>query len=453
MSGSSSHPTLTTLRRDAVELPSVRLTLVTHDGATQAVPLGVAPVVLGTSPECDLVVVDPRVSRRHCQVAMTERGIVIRDLGSKNGTFVAGLQIFEAVLPPLAQATIGASTFSVQVVGAPSILQLSASARFGEAIGASLIMRALFAKLERAAATSETVLLLGESGTGKELLARGIHDASPRRDGPFVVFDCSAVAANLVEAELFGYARGAFTGAVAHRAGLLEQAHGGTLFLDELGELPIDLQPKLLRALEARQTRRLGTNEWRAFDARVVAATHRDLRARVAAGTFREDLYYRLAVVEAVVPPLRERRDDIPLLTERFLAAQSPARTLGDLPPNALEMLEAHGFPGNVRELRNVVTRLVLFPQLGEAAIGKLIPASGRAPNSGATDDLGGFVDLPLREARDAVVEQFEKRYVAARLRQNAGNVSKAAEAMGVSRQFLHRLMDRYGIKRNDRGE
>jgi transcriptional regulator with PAS, ATPase and Fis domain len=303
-------------------------------------------------------------------------------------------------------------------------------------------MRALFARLEVAAATHETVLLVGESGTGKELLARAIHDASPRRDGPFVVFDCSAVAATLVESELFGFVKGAFTGADRDRAGIFEQAHGGTLFMDEVGELPLDLQPKLLRALEARQTRRVGANAWHPFDARIVAATHRDLAGRMKSGAFREDLYYRLAVLEARVPPLRERRDDVELLAERFLAGQSPPLTVHDLPPGSLAMLHTHDWPGNVRELRNALARMVVFQEPAETTL----DAAGAGSSA-----KGALLRLPLREARQQIIEKFEQTYIAAQLEAHGGNVTRAAEAVGVSRQFFHRLIERYRL-RSDAG-
>ncbi|AKT42696.1 sigma-54-dependent Fis family transcriptional regulator [Chondromyces crocatus] len=438
----NSHRTLTASPEGALEVPTLEVEVTLEGGARVAAPLGLTPLVLGSSPSCDMVLSDARVSRKHCEIALTERGVMLKDLGSKNGTQIGDVRVVEAQLATGQVATLGGSLLVVREAGAPSILPLSTSIRFGDVVGTSIPMRALFARLERAAPTSETILLLGESGTGKELLARGIHEASPRKSGPFVVFDCGALSPGLVEAELFGHAKGAFTGAHATRAGLLEQAEGGTLLLDEIGELPLDLQPKLLRALESRQFRRLGSGGYKSFDARVIAATHRDLARRVADGSFREDLYYRLAVVQVNVPPLRERREDIPLLVERFLAGQSPRRTLGELPPGALEMLRSHHWPGNVRELRNTVARLVLFPDLGEQAILRAPAREGEAPHS--------LTRLPLREARELVVEQFERTYLTEQLREHGGNVAQAAETMGVSRQLVYRLMERFGLPRGN---
>jgi transcriptional regulator with PAS, ATPase and Fis domain len=436
-------------------------------------PLGLDPLVIGTSPECDLVAADdPRVSRKHCELRMTRRGIALRDLGSKNGIFIGELPIVEMILPVGVIAAIGNSRLSARLAGDASLVPLSSSAHFGEAVGQSVTMRALFAKLKRVAATSETILLLGESGTGKEVLAKSIHTESPRRNAPFVIFDCSSVAPSLVESELFGHVRGAFTGAVTAQAGLLEQANGGTLFIDELGELPLDLQPKLLRVLETRQVRRLGASEWQGFDVRIIAATHRNIRARIAEGTFREDLYYRLGVVEVHVPALREHKDDIPLLAERFLSAQSPSRAVADLPPHTLELLAGHDWPGNIRELRNMIARLMLFPDLtaemfGAAAGQSRLSAGASAPKTGepaavqapgqapigtasASGGDGGFAvlaELPLFEAKEIMLEQFERSYLAIKLRKHGGNIKRLAESIGVSRQHLYRLIERYGLR------
>lgn len=420
-------------------------------------PLDIHPVIVGTGPDCTIVVPDSRVSRRHCELRLSAEGILLRDLGSKNGTMLGQAAILEARIPPRVSVMIGDSELVVQPAGAPRVVPMSPTGVFGGAIGRSFAMRALFAKLERAAATDQTILLLGESGTGKEVLARSIHDHSPRKKGPFVVFDCGATSANLVESELFGHTRGAFTGAQTAQTGLLEEASGGTLFIDEIGELPLDLQPKLLRALEARQIRRLGATEFRPFDARIVAATHKNLRARAAEGQFREDLYYRLAVVEVLVPALRERKEDIPALVDRFLAAHDPPRSPADLPANALALLAGHDWPGNVRELRNVVARLLLFPETVEEMLRPLkkeapatLPPAAEAPvprAAAGADRLDPLLEMPLLDAREMVMEQFERSYLTTWLNRHKGNISRAAEAMGVSRQLVHKLLDKHGIR------
>ncbi len=435
--------TVTTVRRDLAQLPSLLLVATRAEGKEATLRLDMKPAVVGTDATCDLVVDDPAVSRRHAEVSLTARGVLVRDLDSKNGTSIGGVPIREAYLSLPAFARVGGVTLRLRALGAPTDVPLWPGASFGGALGGSLVMRALFAQLHRAAQSSETILLTGESGTGKELLARAVHDESPRRDGPFVVFDAGSVAPALLESELFGHVRGAFTGASSDRAGLLAEADGGTLVLDEIGELSLDLQPKLLRALEARKFRPVGSNAWRSFDARIVAATHRDLRAAVTSGKFREDLYFRLAVLHARVPSLRERRDDIELLVERMLAANVPPRSLLDLPPGALAMLVAHDWPGNVRELKNAVARLVVLPHVESLVDFQGVEGEVRR-------GFDGIMGLSWRDARERIVDRFEASYLAAKLREHDGNVARAAAAMGISRQLVHRLMTRHGLREHD---
>ncbi|HZO11943.1 MAG TPA: sigma 54-interacting transcriptional regulator [Polyangiaceae bacterium] len=435
-------PTVTTLRVDAAEVPAVRLEARGPAGEQFDVPLGMQPITVGSDEECDLVLADGAISRRHCSFALSAQGVRLRDLGSKNGTFVGAVRVLDALVTTGDEVRLGSWRIGLAIVGAPTTVALSTSARFGDALGGSVVMRALFAQLERVARSDATVLLVGESGTGKEVLAKGIHQVSARATGPFVVFDCAAVAPNLVESELFGHARGAFTGATTDRRGLLEQANAGTLFIDELGELPLELQPKLLRALEDQTIKPVGGNAYRPVDVRIVAATHRDLRARIREGSFREDLFFRIAVVEAHVAPLRQHKEDIVLLVERFLADHDPPRALRDVPKRTLELLEAHDWPGNVRELRNAVTRLLLFPDSLPGVLGR----TDAAPAPANTDN-DPLLHLALREAREVVIERFEDWYIRSKLREHTGNVTRAAAAMGVSRQLVHRLMERYGIR------
>jgi len=301
-------------------------------------------------------------------------------------------------------------------------------------------MRATFDLLARAASASAPVLVLGESGTGKELSARAIHRASPRRDGPFEVVDCGALAPTLIEAELFGHERGAFTGAVGEREGAFERADGGTLFLDELGELPLEVQPKLLRALGEGEVRRVGGKRARKVDVRVVAATHRDLRRAVGEGRFRADLFFRLAVLEVRLPPLRERLDDLDALVESLTRAVAGERGVRRVPPlSATEWasLRAHAWPGNVRELRNwVEQRLVL----GHAALAPGEAARGE-PDPARTDRT-------WREVKREALDRVEARYVAALLRETGGNVCEAARRAEVDRSTITRAIERHGLDR-----
>jgi transcriptional regulator with PAS, ATPase and Fis domain len=395
--------------------------------------------IVGTHQTCDFVLHDPTVSRFHCEILpQPDGGLRLRDLDSTNGTTVDGVRVVEVWLRDGAVIGVGDTQLRVHVAADQVNVAVSEREEFGVMVGRSVAIRRSFALLERAAASDATVLLEGETGTGKELAAESIHRESSRKEGPFVVIDCGAIPSDLLESELFGHERGAFTGAVSARDGAFEAARGGTIFLDEIGELSADLQPKLLRVLEKREVKRVGANRYHPVDVRVVAATHRDLRAEVNAGRFRSDLYYRLAVLDVRLPPLRERREDLPLLVDRILAAQTDAASAAAVrTPELFVELERHLWPGNVRELRNYLERCVA---LREAAP---LPSS---PSGGAAAPM---VDLrqPLKVAREAWLRPFEHEYLERMLKEHKGNVAAAARAAGIDRITFYRLLWRHGLK------
>jgi DNA-binding NtrC family response regulator len=394
-----------------------------------------ARTVIGSEAAAALVLDDGAVSRFHCELVVEAGRVHLRDLGSRNGTTIDGVTIVDAILHPGAVIGVGRDRIRFETTPDHVRLPLSAHGRFGSMVGRSTAMRAAFALLERAAASDATVLLTGETGTGKEAAAESLHLAGARRDGPFIVVDCGAIPPALLEAELFGHDKGAFTGAVSDRVGAFEAASGGTIFLDEIGELATDLQPKLLRALERREVKRLGTTAYAAVDVRVIAATHRDLRAEINARTFRADLYYRLAVVELVLPALRDRLDDLPLIVEHLLAGAGPARRAELTSPAFLAHLAQHRWAGNVRELRNYLERcLALGVDLAA------LPEPGEPP---ATIDASS----PLRAAREAATRQFERAYLEDLLRRHGDNLAAAARAAAVDRAHLYRLLWKHGLK------
>ena len=425
---------------EVLDVPHLTATLVHPDGTLRSRRLGLTGLLVGQGPDCQLTTSDPSVSREHCRLALTPRGVAFRDLGSKNGSYLRGLAVTEVLLPRDSTVMVGQSQLTVRQSGPSEQLPVSADHRFGRALGRSASMRALFQALEQLARSDARFLLAGESGTGKTLLAQAVHERSARKAAPFIVFDCASASAPLLESELFGHAAGAFTGADSEREGLIEVADGGTLFLDEVAELPLEAQTKLLRVLDDGRVKRVGENTWRSVDVRIISATHRDLEHAIAVGRIRSDLYIRLAPLNALVPPLRDRREDIPLLVEAFLSQHHPPRALEDLPANALELFASHPWPGNVRELRNSVLRWVLFPELAASA-GFVTGTETRSLDR-------GLLQLPLREARDAVVAQFEHDYLTAKLQAHGGDVGFAAEEMGVSRQLVYRLMERHGVSR-----
>ena len=404
---------------------------------------------IGAHVQNDVVLEAEGVSRIHAEISADEHGFRLRDLGSTNGTFVDGVRANDVYLRPGARLALGRAelVFEPQAKEAP--IPLAETDHFGPLVGKSAVMRELFHVLARVAPTETTVLIQGESGTGKELVAEAIHSSSARAGGPFVVFDCSAVSASLLESELFGHEKGSFTGAQGSREGCLEAAHGGTLFLDEIGELPLDLQPKLLRAVERRELRRVGGNTTHKVDVRNIAATNRDLAAEVNRGTFRDDLYYRLAVVRVRAPALRDRAEDVPLLVEHFVRQllgdeQLAREALASLTPEAWRRLAEQPWRGNVRELRNLVERrLTLGDESAFEDSTNTEPASP-ADDSGASAPSWVDPARPLIAQRDALLARFERDYVRAVLAAHGGNFSRAAAAAGIDRMYFKRLFKKY---------
>jgi transcriptional regulator with GAF, ATPase, and Fis domain len=431
--------------------------------------------LVGSAPGSDLVVRDPTVSRIHAELEIGAHGLWVRDLGSTNGTFVDGLRVINAHVPGGSRVRLGgAELLAEQEV--ENTIALWAEDTFHGLVGGSVSMRELFTRLARISPHNESVLIRGETGTGKELVARAIHEASSRADGPFIVVDCAALSESLLEAELFGHARGAFTGAVSARAGALEAAEGGTVFLDEIGELPISMQPKLLRALESKTIRRIGETQHRTIDVRFISATHRDLLTMLNANEFREDLYFRLSVLPVVVPALRERREDIPLLAVHFLRR---AGGTGDpLAPNVLRALSDRPWRGNVRELRNFVERMralgpteALALSIPESQAGSIstvprpatgsgLPDSARSERGAtsappaatdtrssdlATMDLPAF-DAPYKKFREHWVDLGEREYLRRLLRKHEHDVAEAAKTAELNRTYIYRLVRKHDL-------
>lgn len=405
-------------------------------GTTREVDL--PTFVIGSGSSADLVLNDATVSREHCRLSLGSEGVRLCDSGSKNGTFISGNRVADVHLLCDTTVLVGKTRLELFFRSGTRRIDVTSPGMFGDAVGVSPAMRHVFALLSRIADSNLSVLLEGETGVGKEVLARAIHKLSRRAAGPFVVVDCAAIPAQLLEAELFGHERGAFTGALEARDGLFEQADGGTVFIDELGELPHELQPKLLRVLERREVRRVGGRQVRELDVRVVSATHRDLRTAASEGKFREDLYYRLAGFRARVPPLRDRPDDIlPLARHLYRVATGNAEAT--LPAELAVLLVRHDWPGNVRELKSVVER---FVALGAADAGLLLDVPERqAPETSPVE---------YAQARRDAIQRFEREYAQRLLDQAEGNVALAAKSSRLARPSFYRLMQRAGIDLGD---
>ncbi|TMQ02298.1 MAG: sigma 54-dependent Fis family transcriptional regulator [Deltaproteobacteria bacterium] len=413
-------------------------TLTTPSGTIY--PIDVEPMVVGRSEGADVVLEDSEVSGVHCELRAVTEGIAVRDLGSTNGTFCSNVRIREAVITGGAELTVGDTHLVITPSGNKQRVELGYSDRFGSIVGASPKMRRVFSVLEKVAATPLSVLVLGETGTGKEGVARAIHEASPRRTGPFVVVDCGSIPQTLAESILFGHEKGAFTGANERRMGALAEAHGGTLFLDELGELPIDLQPKLLRALSERQVKRIGGTAFDSIDVRVIAATRRDLSTEMNAGRFRSDLFFRIAQVRIELPPLRDRLTDLPMLIEDICTRVHQAWAAPVVRNWIERRMASHDWPGNVRELVNVVSVAATLAQTPEGIDDVLLLARDEQPAQ-STQPATAFSD-----AKRQAIELFERNYFNELSRRAKGNVSEMARQSGMERHHVRAYLRKYGV-------
>ncbi len=445
----------------------VRVTVVSGPDAGMALVIAQPRGIIGRSAGCDVRLTDPTVSAFHVEFcALEDRGgIQLTDLSSRNGTLYAGARLEKAMVPSGATLEVGSTIVRVEIDATfeHAIPDLPA---FGELRGRNVAMRELFSTLQRLARTDLSILIEGQTGTGKELAARAVHDASTHASGPFVVLDCTAIPGSLAESVLFGHERGAFTGASERRVGIFEAAEGGTVFLDEVGELPLELQPKLLRVLERREVVRVGSTTPRAIQVRVLSATWRDLRTMINQSKFREDLYYRIAQARVTLSPLRDRPEDIPLLVYHFLQGL-PAGSLGAraISPEALDELVRREYAGNVRELKSAVERAALMAEgavitpadlafermlTGERSrVTTPLTAPTTTPSGASLSPPDGPL-APFKEAKRTLIDEFEKDYLSRLLSRTGGNLSRAAALAGIERHYLRDLFRKHGLRSDE---
>jgi DNA-binding NtrC family response regulator len=404
------------------------------DTGAMCAPDDGASLAIGTSEDNALVLTDPAVSRYHLELRRTATGVQVVDLGSRNGTFVGGIRIERAVVPAGTRLRIGDTTVVVDDAGS-SVAPPQQEVPRGDLVGESDAIREVARLVHKLARVDSSVLIHGETGVGKEVVARSLHEASPRRSAEMVVVDCGSLPATLIASILFGHEKGAFTGADQRRIGAFERAAGGTVFLDEIGELPLEVQPSLLGVLERRSFTRVGGTQQISADVRVLAATHRDLRAEVNAGKFRADLYYRLAVAKITVPPLRDRPEDIEPLVMHFVQRLTGVAELGPL-ASAMPALKAHPWSGNVRELRNVVEAAIVMGELdlGGEKLSTIAPV--------VKGELASY-----RDARATALAAFEVEYLKDLIARTDGNASEAARVARMDRPYLLTLLRKHGLR------
>ncbi|MEZ4362032.1 MAG: sigma 54-interacting transcriptional regulator [Kofleriaceae bacterium] len=431
-------PTVVQPRANRLSLGTLRVDVISGPAQGEATTLDADQVSLGSAKGNTLLVGDPTVSRFHLELSRDGGDIVAHDLSSTNGTYVGAVRIERVRVPPGTVLRLGNTEVRI-VHGMDTEVPILGDDRLAGLCGRSLQMQRLMLQIQRVAPGAASVLLIGESGTGKEVTARAIHDLSPRAAEPFVTVDCGSIPPTLLASELFGHERGAFTGADRQRIGAFERAAGGTVLLDEIAELPSEVQATLLGVLERKRFRRVGGQSELTMDARVIAATHRDLRAGVNGGAFRLDLYYRLAVVVLRLPPLRERPEDLPVLVDHFVRELGYEGSGVDLLGGpAMATLSKQAWPGNVRELRNAVESMLLMGTSHEFG--------GGAAGAGGVDGDPGL-ELPYKEARAEVTRAFEERYLRSLLTRADGNVSKAARIAQMDRSHLIELLRRHQLR------
>jgi len=408
-----------------------------------AVRINVEPVFIGRDPSCQVVIDDPEVSSIHCELRAEGQGVLVKDLGSRNGTFVGSVRIKEAVLTAATTLQVGSTRLGFEPGGKKERVDVGFEDSFGPLVGASPRMRHLFRMLAEIASTDLSMLINGETGCGKELVAHAVHEKGPRAKAPFVVVDCGSIPGPLAESLLFGHEKGAFTGANERRAGAFHEANKGTLFLDELGELPLELQPKLLRALSEKQVKRVGAQHYEPVDVRIIAATRRDLGQAMNAGRFRSDLFFRIAQVRVEMPPLRDRREDIEALVRAVCERIGRSDRADELVALVGTTLSQHDWPGNVRELVNVTSVAASLPA-GAESLAQLLPLERGSPSGDAVD-----FSTPYGEAKRTAISAFESRYFGDLFRATSGNVSEMARRSGMERHHIRPFLRKLGLSKS----